>query len=83
MHPAILLEGLLGDLLAGRGGRRPAIAEKLQALIRRMSTENALWGQKRIQAELARLGFKVSARTVASICAPGITGAQAPVGESS
>jgi hypothetical protein len=24
-----------------------------------------LWGQKRIQAELARLGFKVSARTVA------------------
>jgi hypothetical protein len=29
-----------------------------------MSTENALWGQKRIQGELARLGFKVSARTV-------------------
>jgi putative transposase len=29
-----------------------------------MSTENTLWGQKRIQAELARLGFKVSARTV-------------------
>ena len=47
-----------------RGGR-PAIAGELQALIRRMSTENALWGQKRIQAELARLGFKVSARTVA------------------
>jgi hypothetical protein len=47
-----------------RGGR-PAIAGELQALIRRMSTENSLWGQKRIQAELARLGFKVSARTVA------------------
>jgi putative transposase len=30
-----------------------------------MSTENTLWGQKRIQAELARLGFKISARTVA------------------
>ena len=27
--------------------------------------ENRLWGQRRIQAELARLGFKVSARTVA------------------
>ena len=30
-----------------------------------MSTENVLWGQRRIQAELARLGFRVSARTVA------------------
>jgi hypothetical protein len=27
--------------------------------------ENALWGQKRIQAKLARLEFKVSARIVA------------------
>ena len=38
---------------------------ELQALIRRMAAENRLWGQKRIQAELARLGFQVSARTVA------------------
>jgi putative transposase len=30
-----------------------------------MAAENHLWGQKRIQAELARLGFQVSARTVA------------------
>src|SRR5215470_4661292 len=30
-----------------------------------MAAENRLWGQKRIQAELARLGFQVSARTVA------------------
>jgi putative transposase len=30
-----------------------------------MAVEDRLWGQKRIQAELARLGFKVSARTVA------------------
>jgi transposase InsO family protein len=48
----------------GRGGRRP-IPTELQALIRRITTENRLWGQKRIQAELARLGFAVSARTVA------------------
>ena len=47
-----------------RGGR-PAIPLELQALIARMATENRLWGQKRIQAELARLGFQVSARTVA------------------
>ena len=45
-------------------GRRP-IAQEVQALIRRMARENRLWGQRRIQAELARLGFKVSARTVA------------------
>jgi hypothetical protein len=30
-----------------------------------MAGENQLWGQRRIQAELARLGFKISARTVA------------------
>jgi len=30
-----------------------------------MTVENRLWGQKGIQAELARLGFRVSARTVA------------------
>ena len=47
-----------------RTGRRP-IPQHLQVLIRRMAVENRLWGQKRIQAELARLGFTVSARTVA------------------
>jgi transposase InsO family protein len=47
-----------------RGGR-PAIPVELQALIARMAAENRLWGQKRIQAELVRLGFQVSARTVA------------------
>jgi hypothetical protein len=36
-----------------------------KAPIRRMAAENRLWGQKRVQAELARSGFKVSARTVA------------------
>jgi hypothetical protein len=45
-------------------GRRP-LPQELRALIRRMATENWLWGQKRIQAELVRLGFKVSARSVA------------------
>jgi transposase InsO family protein len=30
-----------------------------------MASENALWGQRGIRAELARLGYKVSARTVA------------------
>jgi putative transposase len=44
---------------------RPPIPHQLQALIRRMTAENQLWGQRRIQAELARLGFTVSTRTVA------------------
>jgi putative transposase len=45
-------------------GRCP-IAPELRTLIRRMASENRLWGQRRIQGELSRLGFKVSARTVA------------------
>jgi putative transposase len=47
----------------GKAGRRP-IAPELRDLIRRMASENCLWGQRRIQAELARLGFRVSARTI-------------------
>jgi hypothetical protein len=45
-------------------GRRP-IHDEVRLLIRRLASENILWGQRRTQAELARLGFKVSARTVA------------------
>jgi hypothetical protein len=47
-----------------RGGR-PPLPRALRALIRRMSVENRRWGQRRVQAELARLGFPVAARTVA------------------
>jgi hypothetical protein len=47
-----------------RGGRHPISAE-LRALIQRMASENRFWDQRRIQAELTRLGFKVSGRTVA------------------
>jgi putative transposase len=48
----------------GRGGR-PRLPGDFRALIRRMSAEILLWGQRRVQAELARLGIPVSARTVA------------------
>ena len=48
-----------------KGGGRRRIPPELRQLIRRMARENPLWGQQRIQAELARLGFKVCARTVA------------------
>jgi transposase InsO family protein len=48
----------------GRSGRRRIPAD-LRELIRRMARENPLWGQQRIQAELAELGYIVCARTVA------------------
>jgi len=47
-----------------RSGRN-RIGPELRALIRRMARENPLWGQRRIQAELARLGSRFCALTVA------------------
>jgi hypothetical protein len=48
-----------------RGGGRRRIPLELRELIRRMASENPLWGQQRIQGELAGLGFTICARTVA------------------
>jgi putative transposase len=36
---------------------RPRIPRRMQALIRRISTENPLWGAERIREELVKLGF--------------------------
>src|SRR5262245_25895257 len=41
-------------------GGRPKIDAELRALIRRMSTENPLWGAPRIHGELLKLGFEVA-----------------------
>src|SRR6478609_5378685 len=46
-------------------GGRPQIDTELRALIRRMSTENQLWGAPRIHGELLKLGFSVAQSTVA------------------
>ena len=43
---------------------RPRIEAELRALIRRMATENPLWGAPRIHGELLKLGMVVSERTV-------------------
>jgi putative transposase len=44
---------------------RPPIPEELRALIRRMASENPLWGEERIANELLlKLGIRVSPRTV-------------------
>jgi putative transposase len=50
---------------SGRPPGRPPVDADLRALIRRMWRENPTWGQKIIAAELARLGYSVSPRTVA------------------
>jgi transposase InsO family protein len=46
-------------------GGRPQIDTELRALIRRMSTENQLWGAPRIHGELLKLGFEVAQSSVA------------------
>ncbi len=61
----------------GKSGRR-GIPRELKELIRRMALENRLWGQRRIQAELARLGYKVSARTVAKYMRRSCDGVPSP-----
>jgi len=43
---------------------RPKIAAEIRELIRRMSSENPLWGAPRIQAELALLGYVVAESTI-------------------
>ena len=44
---------------------RPPIEAELRALIRRMSTENLLWGAPRIHGELLKLGFELAQSSVA------------------
>ncbi len=46
-----------------RPGRHPT-CEPVRTLVIRMATHNPLWGHRRVQGELARLGHKISASTV-------------------
>ena len=49
--------------ISKRGPGRPPISEEVQALIRRLASENT-WRARKIQAELEKLGFTVSLATV-------------------
>jgi putative transposase len=44
--------------------REPRIGQETIDLIKKMATENRLWGAKRIQGELLKLGIRLSKRTV-------------------
>jgi putative transposase len=43
---------------------RPPVGAEIAALIERLATENHLWGYKRIQGELLKLGHQVGASTI-------------------
>ena len=43
---------------------RPPVSAEITALIERLATENNTWGYKRIQGELLKLGYGVSASTI-------------------
>jgi hypothetical protein len=45
-------------------GGRPRVDQDLRALIRRMASDNPLWGAPRIHGELLKLGFDVAQSTV-------------------
>ena len=53
-----------GSRRSGRPPGRPRIDSEVRALIRRMASENRLWGAPRIHGELLKLGIAVSERTV-------------------
>lgn len=48
---------------AGRR-RKPRVAPETIALIKRMATENRLWGAERIQGELRKLDIRLAKRTI-------------------
>src|SRR5262249_5981589 len=54
-----------GASFAGRPPRgRPSISEECRELIRQLANANSRWGELRLQGELRKLGFEVSASTI-------------------
>jgi putative transposase len=51
----------------GRRPGRPAVSEEIRELVLRLARENPRWGYERIVGELAGVGMRVSATTVAKI----------------
>ena len=53
---------------------RPPVDQAMVALIERVATENPRWGYRRVQGELARLGYRIGASTVQRILRRGRIG---------
>jgi len=64
--------------IRGKHPGRKRIPLEVRQLIRRMAQENPLWGQIRIMAELLKLGFVVSPRTVAKYMRRPYSGSPSP-----
>ncbi len=45
------------------GPGRPPVADELRTLVEQMASENQRWGYRRIQGELAGLGYRVGEET--------------------
>ncbi|WP_137977217.1 integrase core domain-containing protein [Streptomyces violaceusniger] len=52
------------DYTARRGTSRPPTPATVKTLVLRLARENSTWGHRRIQGELARLGYRIAASTV-------------------
>ena len=52
------------DYASRRRPGRPSTGTSVKALVIRMARENPAWGHRRIQGELARLGYAIAASTV-------------------
>src|SRR6266704_1020236 len=52
---------------SGRRPGRPAVTEEIREVVLRLARENPRWGYQRIVGELAGIGLRVSATSVAKI----------------
>src|SRR3954454_21516866 len=53
-----------GGSSRARGRAAPPLAAETIALIRRLATDNPLWGAERIRGELGKLGIRVAKRSI-------------------